>query len=84
MSRVIDPFLVFCSEFVEWLLEIGEIQRSEEGVNLGQALLENGIIHHGNYSPLIQFFFLLCLTQQVNTEINNDGKLAFRRNSYIS
>ncbi|PIO08882.1 hypothetical protein AB205_0203870, partial [Aquarana catesbeiana] len=33
-------------EFVEWLLEIGEINRPEEGVNLGQALLENGIIHH--------------------------------------
>ncbi|XP_077126758.1 phosphatidylinositol 3,4,5-trisphosphate-dependent Rac exchanger 2 protein [Ranitomeya variabilis] len=34
------------SEFVEWLLEIGEIHKPEEGVNLGQALLENGIIHH--------------------------------------
>ncbi|XP_068093571.1 phosphatidylinositol 3,4,5-trisphosphate-dependent Rac exchanger 2 protein [Hyperolius riggenbachi] len=34
------------SEFVDWLLEIGEIQKPEEGVNLGQALLENGIIHH--------------------------------------
>lgn len=35
------------SEFVSWLLEIGEISKTEEGVNLGQALLENGIIHHG-------------------------------------
>ncbi|KAF7246305.1 Phosphatidylinositol 3,4,5-trisphosphate-dependent Rac exchanger 2 protein [Varanus komodoensis] len=34
------------SEFVSWLLETGEIHRPEEGVNLGQALLENGIIHH--------------------------------------
>uniref|UniRef100_A0A8C3GDY2 Phosphatidylinositol-3,4,5-trisphosphate dependent Rac exchange factor 2 n=1 Tax=Cairina moschata TaxID=8855 RepID=A0A8C3GDY2_CAIMO len=34
------------SEFVSWLLEIGEIHKSEEGVHLGQALLENGIIHH--------------------------------------
>ncbi|KAE8598952.1 hypothetical protein XENTR_v10017002 [Xenopus tropicalis] len=34
------------SEFVDWLLEIGEIHKQEEGVNLGQALLENGIIHH--------------------------------------
>uniref|UniRef100_A0A8C9PYS4 Phosphatidylinositol 3,4,5-trisphosphate-dependent Rac exchanger 2 protein n=1 Tax=Spermophilus dauricus TaxID=99837 RepID=A0A8C9PYS4_SPEDA len=34
------------SEFVSWLLEIGEIHRPEEGVHLGQALLENGIIHH--------------------------------------
>lgn len=42
--------LDFCfSEFVSWLLEIGEIHRPEEGVHLGQALLENGIIHHGNY-----------------------------------
>jgi hypothetical protein len=30
-------------------LEIGEIHRPEEGVHLGQALLENGIIHHGNH-----------------------------------
>lgn len=35
------------SEFVSWLLENGEISKTEEGVNLGQALLENGIIHHG-------------------------------------
>ncbi|XP_054994912.1 phosphatidylinositol 3,4,5-trisphosphate-dependent Rac exchanger 1 protein [Sorex araneus] len=34
------------NEFVSWLLEIGEISKTEEGVNLGQALLENGIIHH--------------------------------------
>uniref|UniRef100_A0A670IQ08 Phosphatidylinositol 3,4,5-trisphosphate-dependent Rac exchanger 1 protein n=1 Tax=Podarcis muralis TaxID=64176 RepID=A0A670IQ08_PODMU len=34
------------NEFVSWLIEIGEISKPEEGVNLGQALLENGIIHH--------------------------------------
>uniref|UniRef100_A0A6I8N9I9 Phosphatidylinositol 3,4,5-trisphosphate-dependent Rac exchanger 1 protein n=1 Tax=Ornithorhynchus anatinus TaxID=9258 RepID=A0A6I8N9I9_ORNAN len=34
------------NEFVAWLIEIGEISKTEEGVNLGQALLENGIIHH--------------------------------------
>uniref|UniRef100_A0A670XTK2 Phosphatidylinositol 3,4,5-trisphosphate-dependent Rac exchanger 1 protein n=1 Tax=Pseudonaja textilis TaxID=8673 RepID=A0A670XTK2_PSETE len=34
------------NEFVFWLKEIGEISKPEEGVNLGQALLENGIIHH--------------------------------------
>lgn len=34
------------NEFVAWLLEIGEISKTEEGINLGQALLENGIIHH--------------------------------------
>lgn len=35
------------SEFVSWLIESGEISKPDEGVNLGQALLENGIIHHG-------------------------------------
>uniref|UniRef100_UPI00358EF05E phosphatidylinositol 3,4,5-trisphosphate-dependent Rac exchanger 2 protein-like n=1 Tax=Myxine glutinosa TaxID=7769 RepID=UPI00358EF05E len=34
------------TEFVTWLVEIGEVSKPEEGVNLGQALLENGIIHH--------------------------------------
>ncbi|MBN3309670.1 PREX2 protein, partial [Amia calva] len=34
------------SEFVAWLMEIGETDNAEEGVHLGQALLENGIIHH--------------------------------------
>ncbi|XP_069777398.1 phosphatidylinositol 3,4,5-trisphosphate-dependent Rac exchanger 2 protein isoform X2 [Narcine bancroftii] len=34
------------SEFVTWLMEIKEISKPEEGVHLGQALLENGIIHH--------------------------------------
>ncbi|KAK1172759.1 phosphatidylinositol 3,4,5-trisphosphate-dependent Rac exchanger 2 protein-like [Acipenser oxyrinchus oxyrinchus] len=34
------------SEFVSWLMEIGEVDNPEEGVHLGQALLENGIIHH--------------------------------------
>lgn len=34
------------NEFVSWLMEVGEISKPEEGVNLGQALLENGIIHH--------------------------------------
>lgn len=46
--------LVFASEFVSWLMESGEISKPDEGVNLGQALLENGIIHHGetNQNPL--------------------------------
>uniref|UniRef100_A0A673MP60 Phosphatidylinositol 3,4,5-trisphosphate-dependent Rac exchanger 2 protein n=1 Tax=Sinocyclocheilus rhinocerous TaxID=307959 RepID=A0A673MP60_9TELE len=34
------------SEFVSWLMEIEETNNPEEGVHLGQALLENGIIHH--------------------------------------
>uniref|UniRef100_A0A3Q3A2E4 Phosphatidylinositol 3,4,5-trisphosphate-dependent Rac exchanger 2 protein n=1 Tax=Kryptolebias marmoratus TaxID=37003 RepID=A0A3Q3A2E4_KRYMA len=34
------------NEFVSWLMEIGETGNPEEGVHLGQALLENGIIHH--------------------------------------
>uniref|UniRef100_A0A6J0SMW2 Phosphatidylinositol 3,4,5-trisphosphate-dependent Rac exchanger 1 protein isoform X2 n=1 Tax=Pogona vitticeps TaxID=103695 RepID=A0A6J0SMW2_9SAUR len=40
------PKCFFGNEFVSWLIEIGEISKPEEGVNLGQALLENGIIHH--------------------------------------
>ncbi|KAG2458177.1 PREX2 protein, partial [Polypterus senegalus] len=40
------PKCFFGSEFVAWLMEIGEIDNPEEGVHLGQALLENGIIHH--------------------------------------
>ncbi|KAM8882523.1 phosphatidylinositol 3,4,5-trisphosphate-dependent Rac exchanger 2 protein isoform 1-T1 [Synchiropus picturatus] len=34
------------SEFVSWLMDVGETGNPEEGVHLGQALLENGIIHH--------------------------------------
>ncbi|XP_034097207.1 phosphatidylinositol 3,4,5-trisphosphate-dependent Rac exchanger 2 protein, partial [Gymnodraco acuticeps] len=34
------------SEFVSWLMDMGETGNPEEGVHLGQALLENGIIHH--------------------------------------
>uniref|UniRef100_A0A2K6GYV1 Phosphatidylinositol-3,4,5-trisphosphate dependent Rac exchange factor 2 n=1 Tax=Propithecus coquereli TaxID=379532 RepID=A0A2K6GYV1_PROCO len=60
------------SEFVSWLLEIGEIHRPEEGVHLGQALLENGIIHHGDY--IIHYLFNLfihdfhCLIPLINKD----------------
>ncbi|XP_036388969.1 phosphatidylinositol 3,4,5-trisphosphate-dependent Rac exchanger 1 protein-like [Megalops cyprinoides] len=40
------PKCFFGNEFVSWLIESGEISKPDEGVNLGQALLENGIIHH--------------------------------------
>lgn len=49
------------SEFVSWLMEIGETGNPEEGVHLGQALLENGIIHHGRLFPLICFEKIICL-----------------------
>uniref|UniRef100_A0A8C6V0C4 Phosphatidylinositol-3,4,5-trisphosphate-dependent Rac exchange factor 1 n=1 Tax=Neogobius melanostomus TaxID=47308 RepID=A0A8C6V0C4_9GOBI len=42
----IVPKCFMGNEFVSWLIESGEISKAEEGVNLGQALLENGIIHH--------------------------------------
>uniref|UniRef100_A0A8C7Z4X5 Phosphatidylinositol-3,4,5-trisphosphate-dependent Rac exchange factor 1 n=1 Tax=Oryzias sinensis TaxID=183150 RepID=A0A8C7Z4X5_9TELE len=42
----IVPKCFMGNEFVAWLIESGEISKPEEGVNLGQALLENGIIHH--------------------------------------
>ncbi|XP_018424538.1 PREDICTED: phosphatidylinositol 3,4,5-trisphosphate-dependent Rac exchanger 1 protein [Nanorana parkeri] len=40
------PKCFYGNELVSWLMENGEISKPEEGVNLGQALLENGIIHH--------------------------------------
>ncbi|KAL7884930.1 hypothetical protein AOLI_G00077000 [Acnodon oligacanthus] len=42
----IVPKCFLGNEFVAWLLETGEISKPEEGINLGQALLENGLIHH--------------------------------------
>ncbi|XP_023185695.1 phosphatidylinositol 3,4,5-trisphosphate-dependent Rac exchanger 1 protein isoform X1 [Xiphophorus maculatus] len=42
----IVPKCFMGNEFVSWLIESGEISNADEGVNLGQALLENGIIHH--------------------------------------
>uniref|UniRef100_W5M0B2 Phosphatidylinositol-3,4,5-trisphosphate dependent Rac exchange factor 1 n=1 Tax=Lepisosteus oculatus TaxID=7918 RepID=W5M0B2_LEPOC len=42
----IVPKCFLGNEFVSWLIETGEINKPDEGVNLGQALLENGIIHH--------------------------------------
>lgn len=53
-----------CSEFVSWLIESGEISKPEEGVNLGQALLENGIIHHGE-TPL-KLFSLASSTSRIS------------------
>ncbi|XP_063062477.1 phosphatidylinositol 3,4,5-trisphosphate-dependent Rac exchanger 2 protein [Engraulis encrasicolus] len=41
-----SPKCFLGSEFVSWLMDIGETDNPEEGVHLGQALLENGIIHH--------------------------------------
>uniref|UniRef100_G3NLA9 Phosphatidylinositol 3,4,5-trisphosphate-dependent Rac exchanger 1 protein n=1 Tax=Gasterosteus aculeatus aculeatus TaxID=481459 RepID=G3NLA9_GASAC len=42
----IVPKCFMGNEFVSWLIDSGEISNPDEGVNLGQALLENGIIHH--------------------------------------
>uniref|UniRef100_A0A3B3S0B6 Phosphatidylinositol-3,4,5-trisphosphate dependent Rac exchange factor 2 n=1 Tax=Paramormyrops kingsleyae TaxID=1676925 RepID=A0A3B3S0B6_9TELE len=44
------------SEFVSWLMEIGETDNLEEGVHLGQALLENGIVHHGEASLAVHLY----------------------------
>ena len=59
------PHMLFLSrvpsEFVSWLIESGEISKPDEGVNLGQALLENGIIHHGETKQSTLFFFLIYL-----------------------
>lgn len=63
------------SEFVSWLIESGEISKPDEGVNLGQALLENGIIHHGETKqnnlflslPFCPSFFLLVFVRVLGT-----------------
>lgn len=34
-------------EMVDWLVERGEVERREEGVEVMQKLLEYGVIHHG-------------------------------------
>ena len=34
-------------EFIKWLQIRKEVEKVEEGVILGQALLEHGVIHHG-------------------------------------
>ena len=34
-------------EMVDWLVERGEVERREEGVEVMQKLLEHGVIHHG-------------------------------------
>lgn len=36
-------------ELVQWLLQHGEGDKEEEAVRLGQAMLENGLIHHGEW-----------------------------------
>lgn len=53
---------LFLSEFVAWLIESGEISKPEEGVNLGQALLENGIIHHSKTKRFCSFTTSLCMS----------------------
>lgn len=35
------------SEFIDWLLQEGEISTREEAEQLGRRLLEHGIIQHG-------------------------------------
>jgi len=40
-------------ELVAWLLQHGEGDKVEEAVFLGQALLENGLIHHGKCMHLV-------------------------------
>lgn len=58
------------SEFVSWLIETGEISKPDEGVNLGQALLENGIIHHGE-SRFMVFQSFSCAVSPMSVHIVN-------------
>ena len=56
-------------EFVSWLVDQKEVGNSDEALILGQHLLENGIIHHGEFfffffsssSSFSSFFFFLFL-----------------------
>lgn len=38
---------LLASEFIEWLLQEGEMATKEEAEQLGRRLLEHGIIQHG-------------------------------------
>lgn len=35
------------SEMIDWLIQEGEVENRQEAVELGRALLEHGIIQHG-------------------------------------
>lgn len=37
------------SEFIDWLLQEGEMPTREEAERLGRRLLEHGIIQHGEH-----------------------------------
>ena len=41
------------AEFVGWLVEKKEVEDSNEAVLLGQALLENGVIHHSECGGVV-------------------------------
>ena len=37
-------------EMVDWLLKKGEVESRKEAVAMMQKLIDNGVIHHGEYS----------------------------------
>ena len=47
VTHVVYYVCILCSDFSQWLVEQKEVGSLEEAVTLGQALLDNGIIHHG-------------------------------------
>lgn len=76
-------FLFSASEFVSWLIESGEISKPDEGVNLGQALLENGIIHHGETNPNPLSLPLLLLSSSACSPLFHILLTLFFRRSYL-
>ncbi len=42
------------SEFIDWLLQEGEMPSREEVEQLGRRLLEHGIIQHGEQSTRVE------------------------------
>ena len=49
-----DSIIFFFSEFVKWLVESREENSVDEAILLGQALLDCGIIHHGEQLTFVK------------------------------
>lgn len=53
-------------EFVGWLVEKKEVSNNDEAVLLGQALLENGVMHHSElWGCVIMCNYVLIFTVHI-------------------
>ena len=72
---------VFTGEqLVTWLVEDREVADSDEALFLGQALLENGIIHHGG--PPLSYLTSHIITPSPHSSLVND-KHQFKRSDLL-